>query len=276
MRTLRAANGSLREHLLPGEERREHPLTCSVRKLFSRCKFTEQIFTPQTEQNFPLRAQIILLLRVAEPIHVTPTQFYSFFFWSDSFYALNVCAVCMQNIVFSCSSAYLCRCHSDSRLGFADKKCSFFTVKNFTEQKFQVHKNWEMGHFSDPADLASRLRSMRGTGFSWAAVISWRSTGQICCRDSHSVMQPRQKACSHAGACTTGGGQRGGLCVRDARRRYTRWHVRDGRWRVIGRWRMRDRVWRMGCRALYTFHSSPTATQANELQIWLPLVLYQT
>ena len=36
------------------------------------------------------------------------------------------------------------------RLGFADKKCSFFTVKNFTEQMFQVHKNWEMGHFSDP------------------------------------------------------------------------------------------------------------------------------
>ena len=37
------------------------------------------------------------------------------------------------------------------RLGFADKKWSFFTVKNFTEQKFQVHKNWEMGHFSVPA-----------------------------------------------------------------------------------------------------------------------------
>ena len=36
------------------------------------------------------------------------------------------------------------------RLGFADKKCSFFTVKNFTEQKFQVHKNWKLGHFSDP------------------------------------------------------------------------------------------------------------------------------
>ena len=36
------------------------------------------------------------------------------------------------------------------RLGFADKKYSFFTVKNFTEQKFQVHKNWEIGHFSDP------------------------------------------------------------------------------------------------------------------------------
>ena len=36
------------------------------------------------------------------------------------------------------------------RLGLADKKYSFFTVKNFTEQKFQVHKNWEIGHFSDP------------------------------------------------------------------------------------------------------------------------------
>ena len=38
----------------------------SVRKLFSRSKFTEQIFIPQTEQNFQLRTQIILLLRVAE------------------------------------------------------------------------------------------------------------------------------------------------------------------------------------------------------------------
>ena len=38
----------------------------SVRKLFLRSKFTEQNSTPQTEQNFRLRAQIILLLRVAE------------------------------------------------------------------------------------------------------------------------------------------------------------------------------------------------------------------
>ena len=38
----------------------------SVKKLFSRSKFTEQIFTPQSEHNFQLRAQIILLLRVAE------------------------------------------------------------------------------------------------------------------------------------------------------------------------------------------------------------------
>ena len=42
------------------------PTASSVRKLFSRSKFTEQIFTPQTEQNFQLRAQLILLLRVAE------------------------------------------------------------------------------------------------------------------------------------------------------------------------------------------------------------------
>ena len=40
--------------------------TASVRKLFSRSKSTEQIFTSQTEQNFQLGAQIILLLRVAE------------------------------------------------------------------------------------------------------------------------------------------------------------------------------------------------------------------
>ena len=72
----------------------------------------------------------------------------AFFFWSDSFYALKICAVCMQKIVFSCASALPVQ--MSFRLGFADKKCSFFTVKNFTEQKFQVHKNWEMGYFSDP------------------------------------------------------------------------------------------------------------------------------
>ena len=38
--------------------------TCrfSVRKVVSQSKFTEQIFTSQTEQNFQMRAQIILLL----------------------------------------------------------------------------------------------------------------------------------------------------------------------------------------------------------------------
>ena len=30
-------------------------------------------------------------------------------------------------------------------------KILIFTVKNFTEQKFQVQKNGEKGHFSDPA-----------------------------------------------------------------------------------------------------------------------------
>ena len=49
-----------------------------------------------------------------------------------------------------------------SRLGFADKKCSFFTVKNFTEQMFQVHKNWEMGHFSDPGDGPWPSRTKQG------------------------------------------------------------------------------------------------------------------
>ena len=34
----------------------------SVRKVASQSKFTEQIFTPQTEQNFQMHAQIILLL----------------------------------------------------------------------------------------------------------------------------------------------------------------------------------------------------------------------
>ena len=35
---------------------------CSVRKAVSRSKFTEQIFTPQTEQNYQMCVQIISLL----------------------------------------------------------------------------------------------------------------------------------------------------------------------------------------------------------------------
>ena len=31
---------------------------------------------------------------------------------------------------------------------------SFFTVKNFTEQIFQVEKKWEKRHFSDPGNLS--------------------------------------------------------------------------------------------------------------------------
>ena len=38
----------------------------SVRKMVSRAKFAEQIFTPPAEQNFQMRAQIILVLRVEE------------------------------------------------------------------------------------------------------------------------------------------------------------------------------------------------------------------
>ena len=38
----------------------------SVRKVVSRSKFTEQIFTPQAEHNFQMCAQIIFILRVAE------------------------------------------------------------------------------------------------------------------------------------------------------------------------------------------------------------------
>ena len=44
------------------------------------------------------------------------------------------------------------------RLGFADKNAHTL-VKNFTEQKFQVHKNWKMGHFSDPALVSSLISS---------------------------------------------------------------------------------------------------------------------
>ena len=61
----------------------------------------------------------------------------SFFTPSESVLAEN--CVCLRK--------KLCRCYSD-RL-----KYSFFTVKHFAEQKFQVHGNGETGHFSDPAAL---------------------------------------------------------------------------------------------------------------------------
>ena len=88
-----------------------------IRASVRRSKFTEQIFTPQTEHNFQLRAQIILLLRVAEQF----MEHLLFFFWSDSFYALNVCAVCM------CACRTLCfpapaPVQIPFRLGFAEKK----------------------------------------------------------------------------------------------------------------------------------------------------------
>jgi hypothetical protein len=41
---------------------------------------------------------------------------------------------------------------------------------------------------------------MRGTGRKLAAVMGLRSTGQVGCRDNHSVMQALQKACSQAPA----------------------------------------------------------------------------
>lgn len=46
----------------------------------------------------------------------------------------------------------------------------------------------------------SKLRSILGTDLSWEEVMGWRSTGHVCCLDSHSLMQPLQKACSHDGA----------------------------------------------------------------------------
>ena len=46
----------------------------------------------------------------------------------------------------------------------------------------------------------SRLRVMRGTGFSWFGVMLLRSTGQLGCRVNHSCIHPEQKACSHCGA----------------------------------------------------------------------------
>ena len=52
----------------------------------------------------------------------------------------------MQTIVFS---GAVCADVIQTRLR-RQKKSSFFTVLNFAEQKFQVHTNWEMGHFSDP------------------------------------------------------------------------------------------------------------------------------
>jgi len=45
--------------------------------------------------------------------------------------------------------------------------------------------------------LDSRLRNMRGTARRLAVVRALRSTGQVGWRVSHSLMHPRQKACSH-------------------------------------------------------------------------------
>ncbi|KAI8036759.1 hypothetical protein M5D96_010560 [Drosophila gunungcola] len=45
--------------------------------------------------------------------------------------------------------------------------------------------------------LDSKLRNMRGTARRLAVVRALRSTGQVGCRVSHSLMHPRQKACSH-------------------------------------------------------------------------------
>ena len=55
-------------------------VSISVRKLFSRSKFTAQILTSQTEQNFQLCARIILLLRVAEQFMQHLLIFNIFFF----------------------------------------------------------------------------------------------------------------------------------------------------------------------------------------------------
>ena len=41
------------------------------------------------------------------------------------------------------------------------KKNSFFIDTNFTEQNFQIRNNVEMGHFSDPADVAPSLPGVR-------------------------------------------------------------------------------------------------------------------
>ena len=43
------------------------------------------------------------------------------------------------------------------------KKYSFFTVKNFAEQKFQVQINGEMAHFSDPAVAGTQIHRCRRT-----------------------------------------------------------------------------------------------------------------
>lgn len=49
--------------------------------------------------------------------------------------------------------------------------------------------------------LANKFFRMRGTGRRFVVVIAFRSTGQVGCRDSHSVMQALQNACSHTAAC---------------------------------------------------------------------------
>ena len=47
------------------------------------------------------------------------------------------------------------------------------------------------------SSLLSKFFSILGTGFSSAIEIERRSTGQVCCRLSHSTIQSAQKACSH-------------------------------------------------------------------------------
>ena len=48
--------------------------------------------------------------------------------------------------------------------------------------------------------LDKRLRSIRGTGFSWLGVMGFLSTGHVGCLVNHSVIHAPQNACSHWGA----------------------------------------------------------------------------
>lgn len=79
-------------------------------------------------------------------------------------------------------------CSQDS---LCDARQSSFTIT--------LQPNWALSH--DIWSRASKLRRMRGTGFSWAVVMDCLSTGHVCCWDSHCLMQPWQNACSHWGAC---------------------------------------------------------------------------
>lgn len=63
-------------------------------------------------------------------------------------------------------------------------------------------KMWLKCSCSGYAYLANKFFRIRGTGRRFVVVIAFRSTGQVGCRDSHSVMHARQNACSQTAACS--------------------------------------------------------------------------
>ena len=123
--------------------RQESRLYSSVKKVVSRAKFTEQIFTPQVEkkQLCQLCAQIDFLMRMAKQI----MKHRPIFNILRSNYALKVRAG-RKLCLFAPAPVQML-----FRLNLTDENCSLFRVNKFTEQKIQALKNGETGHISDPA-----------------------------------------------------------------------------------------------------------------------------